>query len=314
MTGIYWGWVNVVKPEDTSGKDQSRREGPKILRLQRLLFSEGAGMRLFYARWGCVLAFVTLGCAASDPGRRAGIIAHRGVALEAPENTLPAVQKAIELGCAMAEIDLRYTTDGAVILMHDGTLERTTNGSGRVSGASLARVRQLDASARFPSGFAATKVPTLRETIELARGKIQLYLDLKEDNPLPTARLVKELGAHSMVVFRPYTLLALKQILSVDPQFRVLIDMGDWVQAAGMMPMLKREFPTAYFSSDWRNWNQHMVNDARKLQIPTFVNVLGAEDTAENLARAVEMGFDYIQTDHPRRLLEILERRTSKKP
>jgi hypothetical protein len=102
----------------------------------------------------------------------------------------------------------------------------------------------------------------------------------------------------------------LKQILSVDPQFRVLIDM-ETAQAPGVP--IKREFPTAYFSSDWR-WNQHMVNDARKLQIPTFVNVLGAEDTAENLARAVEMGFDYIQTDHPRRLLEILERRTSKKP
>ena len=69
--------------------------------------------------------------------------------------------------------------------------------------------------------------------------------------------------------------------------------MGDWVQTPGMMPMLKREFPTAYFSSDWRNWNQHMVNDARKLQIPTFVNVLGAEDTAENLARAVERGSLY---------------------
>jgi hypothetical protein len=124
---------------------------------------------------------------------------------------------------------------------------------------------------------------------------------------------VKELGAHSMVVFRPYTLLALKQILSVDPQFRVLIDMGDWVQARGMMDMLKREFPTAYFSSDWKNWNLNMVNEARKLQIPTFVNVLGSEDTPENLARAVEMGFDYIQTDYPRRLLEILERRNTRK-
>src|SRR5688572_7468819 len=121
MTGIYWGWVNVVKPEDTSGKDQSWREGPKTLRPRHLLFPEGAGMPLFYARWGWVLAVVTLGCAASDPGNRPGIIAHRGVALEAPENTLPAVQKAIELGCAMAEIDLRYTSDGAVILMHDGT-------------------------------------------------------------------------------------------------------------------------------------------------------------------------------------------------
>ena len=87
-------------------------------------------MPLFYARWGWALAFVTLGCAASDPGKRPGIIAHRGVALETPENTLPAVQKAIELGCAMAEIDLRYTSDGEVILMHDGTLERATMAQG----------------------------------------------------------------------------------------------------------------------------------------------------------------------------------------
>ena len=269
-------------------------------------------MRLLYARWGCALAFVALGCATSNSDRRPGVIAHRGVSLEAPENTLPAIQKAIELGCAMAEIDLRYTSDGEVILMHDGTLERTTNGAGRVSAANLARIRQLDASAKFRTGFAATKVPTLREAIDLARGKIQLYLDLKEDNPFPAARLMKELGAHSIVVFRPYTLIALRQILSVDPQFRVLIDMGDWVQASGMMEMLKREFPTASFSSDWRNWNRHMVHEARKLQIATFVNVLGQEDTAENLARAVEMGFDYIQTDYPKRLLEILNQQKSK--
>jgi glycerophosphoryl diester phosphodiesterase len=269
-------------------------------------------MRFFSAGLGCALAFVALCCATSDPDRLPGVIAHRGVVLEAPENTLPAVQRAIELGCAMAEIDLRYTSDGEVILMHDATLERTTNGSGRVSDMNLARIRQLDAGTYFGRAFIGTRIPTLREAIDLARGKIQLYLDMKEDNPFPAARLVKELGAHSMVVFRPYTLLALKQILSVDPQFRVLIDMGDWVQASGMMEMLKREFPTAYFSSDWRNWNQKMVNEARKLKVATFVNVLGPDDTIENLQRAVEMGFDYIQTDYPKRLLEILNQPKSK--
>ena len=220
MTGIYWGWVNVVKPEDTGGKTivgaKARRHCGRLPSFRRsrhaiILCPLGMGPGFRHTRLRCQRS--------RSPSRN---YSHRGVALQAPENTVPAVQKAIELGCAMAEIDLRYTSDGEVILMHDGTLERTTNGSGRVSGTSLARVRQLDASARFPSGFAATKVPTLRETIELARGKIQLYLDLKEDNPVPAARLVKELGAHSMVVFRPYTLLALKQILSVDPQFRVL--------------------------------------------------------------------------------------------
>ena len=273
-------------------------------------------MRFFYTRLGCALGFVALCCATNDPDRRPGVIAHRGVVLEAPENTLPAVQKAIELGCAMAEIDLRYTSEGEVILMHDGTLERTTDGSGRVSDMNLAQIRRLDAGTYFKREFIGTRVPTLREAIDLARGKIQLYLDMKEDNPFPAARLVKELGAHSMVVFRPYTLLALKQILSVDPQFRVLIDMGDWVQASGMMQMLKREFPTAYFSSDWRNWNQKMVNEARNLKVATFVNVLGPDDTIENLERAVEMGFDYIQTDYPKRLMDILnqQNRKSNKP
>jgi hypothetical protein len=80
-----------------------------------------------------------------------------------------------------------------------------------------------------------------------------------------------------------------------------------------MMQMLKREFPTAYFSSDWRNWNQKMVNEARKLKVATFVNVLGPDDTIENLERAVEMGFDYIQTDYPKRLLELLNQRKPKK-
>src|SRR5262245_2748131 len=126
--GIYWGWVNVVKPEEMNPKIRAGAKAGNHCGGGSPL-SEGARVPLFFARWVCFLALVPLGCAASDSGPRPGIIAHRGVALEAPENTLPAVQKAIELGCAMAEIDLRYTSDGEVILMHDGTLGRTTDGS-----------------------------------------------------------------------------------------------------------------------------------------------------------------------------------------
>ncbi len=235
-----------------------------------------------------------------------GVIAHRGVIQEAPENTLPAIQKAIDLGCAMAEIDLRYTSDGEVILMHDAMLDRTTDGSGQVSAMTLAQIRNLNAGAYFGQGFAGTKVPTLTEAIELARGKIQLYLDLKEDDPRPVAHRVSELGAQQMVYFRPYTFRALKEIISHDPRSRVLVDLGDWVQAPGVMEMLKREFPTSAFSSDWKNWNRKMLDQARRQKVLAFVNVLGPDDTAENLSRAVEMGFDFIQTDHQKRLFEII--------
>lgn len=80
---------------------------------------------------------------------RPGVVAHRGVVSEAPENTLPAISKAIEFGCAIVEIDLPYTADGEVVLVHD-------------------------AGARRGASFRGTRTPSLREAIELARGRIQL--------------------------------------------------------------------------------------------------------------------------------------------
>lgn len=265
--------------------------------------------RYFMLKHSTLVGLVAIvSCFAGEP-RIPGVIAHRGVVLEAPENTLAAIQRAIDLGCAMAEIDLRYTSDGEVILLHDATLERTTKGSGLASNYTLAQIQKLDAGSAFGTAFVGTKVPTFREAIELARGKIELYLDLKEFDPMPVARLVQLAGAQSMVVFRPYTFLALKQITSTDPKFRVLIDLGDWVQAPGLIQMLKREFPTGSLSSDWRNWNQKMFNEARKVKLAAFVNILGPDDTDENLTRAIEMGFDYIQTDRQQRLLELIRLR-----
>jgi glycerophosphoryl diester phosphodiesterase len=238
--------------------------------------------------------------------RRPGVIAHRGVVSDAPENTLPAIAKAIEMGCAMAEIDLRYAADGEVVLLHDPSLERTTNGRGPVAAKTLAELRELDAGAWYGASFRGTRIPTFKEAVDLARGRIQLYLDLKERDPLPVVRAVEELKARSFVFYRPYSYAAVRQILAESPSSRLLIDLGDWAQAPPFLQMLRREFPTASVSSDWANWTPSAVAEARKAGLSTLVNVLGAADTPENLRRAVELGFDYIQTDHPRELLEIL--------
>jgi hypothetical protein len=142
--------------------------------------------------------------------------------------------------------------------------------------------------------------------VELARGRIQLYLDLKERDPLPVVRAVEKLAARSLVFYRPYSYTALRQILAESPSSRVLVDLGDWAQAPWLLEGLRRQFPTASISSDWSNWSPEAVAEARRLGFPTLVNVLGPADTPENLRRAVELGFDYIQTDHPRELLGML--------
>jgi glycerophosphoryl diester phosphodiesterase len=97
------------------------------------------------------------------------VIAHRGHSLDLPENTLDAYRRAIELGTEMIECDVNMTRDGQLVMIHDWTLDRTTNGSGPIRALTLDDVRRLDAGSKFGREFSGIRVPTTAETIELAR-------------------------------------------------------------------------------------------------------------------------------------------------
>ncbi len=97
------------------------------------------------------------------------VIAHRGQSLEVPENTLEAYRRAIDLGTHMIEADVNITRDGKLVMIHDWTVDRTTDGTGRVNDLTLANVRALDAGSWFAPEFAGLRVPTTEETIDLAR-------------------------------------------------------------------------------------------------------------------------------------------------
>lgn len=109
------------------------------------------------------------------------IIAHRGASGYAPENTLPAIQKALDLGVDMIDIDVRMTKDEEIILMHDPTVERTTNGIGAVKHMTFAEIRELDAGVKFDSKFTGEKVPTLREVLDLVDGRAVVLIEIKHE-------------------------------------------------------------------------------------------------------------------------------------
>ena len=92
-------------------------------------------------------------------------IAHRGHSIEFPENTLEAYRKAIELGVEMIECDVNITRDGRLVMIHDPTLDRTTNGNGRVSNATFDEIQRLDAGGKFKPEFAGIRVPSTEETL-----------------------------------------------------------------------------------------------------------------------------------------------------
>jgi glycerophosphoryl diester phosphodiesterase len=105
--------------------------------------------------------------------------AHRGASGQAPENTLAALDLAVKLGADMAEIDVQPTADGQLVVFHDDTLERTSSGTGRLTARTLAELRTLDAGSWFSRHYAGQKIPTLAEIMEVARGRLDLNIELK---------------------------------------------------------------------------------------------------------------------------------------
>lgn len=105
--------------------------------------------------------------------RRSGkpaVIAHRGAAGRAPENTLAGVEAGVTSGARFIEIDVQRSTDGVLVLMHDVTVDRTTDGSGRVSEMSYGAISQLDAGSWYSDSFAGERVPRLDQVLELLSG------------------------------------------------------------------------------------------------------------------------------------------------
>lgn len=116
-----------------------------------------------------------------------GLCAHRGGYESTPENTIPGFKEAIKYGAQMIEFDIQFTKDSALVIMHDVTVDRTTNGSGAVADMTLNEIRKLDAGSKKGPAFAGTMVPTLDETLALMPKNVWLNCHLKGGSKLGAA-------------------------------------------------------------------------------------------------------------------------------
>src|SRR4051812_8087205 len=134
------------------------------------------------------------------------IIAHRGASGTAPENTLAAFRRAADLGAPMIELDVQLTADGEVVVIHDFTLDRTTDGVGSVRHRSLAQIRRLDAGAWFAPAFRGERVPTLAEVLQNFPHAVNVELKSYGDDGLEPRALavVERAGALDRVVFSSF--------------------------------------------------------------------------------------------------------------
>jgi len=224
------------------------------------------------------------------------VIAHRGASDIAPENTLLAFRKARNIGADYVELDVRTTRDGQMVLMHDRSVDRTTNGSGSVRDLTAQQIRSLTIKRTR-----AEKVPFFEEALDLCKGRAGIYLDLKDAQPAQVVRAIMRRRMERQIAV--YAGLGqIRSIKALCPAIRGVAPGNAFFEE------LKRtgKAPVETADSHIVNWAAEYVEKAHAAGGQVWLDIMGPTDSPAGIRRAVEMGMDGIQTDHCRRALAYL--------
>jgi len=241
-------------------------------------------------------------------------IGHRGASNYAPENTLASIQLAIELGVDYVEIDVRYTSDGVPILLHDALLHRTTDGVGLVKNTSFAELQKLDAGSWFGEEFKGTQVPTLKDALELIKGNACLLWHIKSTVRPKAIELVRNFspdGNCLMIsmpvlvgVINPEDPLATRGVLNPEdlavfaeywPDAPMLPSIGQ----AGDIPRLLEQYPSAVAVMVRPGMaTVDVIDAAHKVGLLVIVRLPEQLDNAEHYKKVLDAGVDGIFMDN----------------
>ena len=154
------------------------------------------------------------------------VIAHRGASAVAPQNTMAAFRKAVELKSDGIELDIHLSADGIPVVIHEAIVDATTNGHGRVAELIIAQLQELDAGSSFDPAFAGERIPTLEQVLQ-AFPNVLLNVELKCFSPFDRGlertviSLVKELGRQQHVLFSSFNPLSLRRAWRIAPDIRI---------------------------------------------------------------------------------------------
>jgi len=224
--------------------------------------------------------------------------AHRGEHLHHPENSLPAIQAAIDAGMDFVELDVRTTSDGHLVLMHDRTVDRMTNGKGPVDSMTLADIRKLDLGARFPGQFPDLHVPTFDEALQFTKGKIGIYIDTKSATPKDLVDAIERHDMGSHVMFWSERPDFLKQISELRPGWILMPEAFNPENVRTLVALLRPRM----LGFDQRDFNAPTIAAAKRGGAGIFVDL----QTPQDWQAAIDYGVAGIQTDHPFELTKFL--------
>ncbi len=221
------------------------------------------------------------------------VIAHRGEHLSHVENTLSAFQGAIDVGADFFELDVRTTSDGRLVLMHDNTVNRTTNGKGKVREMTFDQIRALDAG--------GNQVPTFEEALSLAHRRIGVYVDCKDISPSDLVNALEKADMNDKVVIYGGAGF-LKHVLDLRPTLKVMPEADN----AANLSKLESEMSLKVVAFDAGDFKDEVIQVAKQSHSDIFVDRLGAADNPDAWQDALNRGATGIQTNRPAELIKFL--------
>lgn len=301
-----------------------RRRRARLLAALALAFAAAAGAFYVVLSRGAGVVVPEHVYFKGDAGRPL-VIAHRGGAGLWPENTLHAFERAAALGADVIETDVRATSDGHIVVIHDERVERTTDGAGRVASLTLAELKRLDAGYRwtadggrsFPFRGRGFTVPTLREVFE-ALPSMRFNIEPKQAEPpvvAPLCRLIREHGMAGRVMVGAFSGSTLEQFRRECPEVATSAGTSEVaaflaMQRSGLAasyspPMQAMQVPE--WAGAVRVLTRDFVEAAHGRNLRVHAWTVNAED---EMRRLLDMGVDGVMTDYPDRLLKVLQRRS----
>lgn len=232
------------------------------------------------------------------------VIAHRGNHVNVPENSLASYEEAIKSGADYTEIDVRTSKDGMLVIHHDGSVDRMTNGTGDVKDKTWAELSQLQLKNPKAGDAAVYRIPTFREVLKLCKNRINIYLDFKEADVAETWKQIQEEGMEKQIVVYLNKVPYYKQWRSIAPQMplmtSLLVDVKNSQQLKFFLGQVKVEVLDNIAEQD-------MVQTAQQEGVAVWLDVQSPSEGKETWDSALTKGVQGVQTDNPEALVNYLK-------
>ena len=241
------------------------------------------------------------------------IFAHRGASAHAPENTIAAFELAIQQHADVIELDTKLTADGHVVVIHDQSVDRTTDGSGWVSELSLASLRELDAGSHFSDTFHGEQIPTLEEILEIFAGRIFLNIELTNYRspfdalPMKVAQLIDQCDLETQILVSSFHPVPLRRFHHLLPSIPI-----GFLAKRGTAGLISRSWfgnalvPYQAIHPEKSDISPALITKAHQSgkRVHTFT-----VNSADEMAKLLSLNVDGIITDDPLLAHQVVGRR-----